>query len=56
MNIPFVDLKAQYRSLKAEMDVAIQNVLDRTAFIMGAEMEAFERSFAAYIGVKHALG
>jgi dTDP-4-amino-4,6-dideoxygalactose transaminase len=56
MNISFVDLKAQYRSLKPEMDAAIQNVLDRTAFIMGAEMEAFERSFAGFIGVKHALG
>jgi dTDP-4-amino-4,6-dideoxygalactose transaminase len=56
MNIPFVDLKAQYRSLKPEMDVAIQNVLDRTAFIMGAEMKAFEQAFAEYIGVKYALG
>ena len=56
MNIPFVDLKAQYRSLKPEMDVAMQSVLDRTAYIMGAEMEAFEKAFAEYIGVKHALG
>ena len=35
MDIPFVDLKAQYQSLKPEMDATIQNVLDRTAFVMG---------------------
>jgi dTDP-4-amino-4,6-dideoxygalactose transaminase len=56
MNVPFVDLKAQYRSLKPSMDAALQNVLERTAFVMGAEMEAFEEAFADYIGVKHALG
>ena len=56
MNIPFVDLNAQYRSLKPEVDAAMQNVLDRTAFIMGAEMDSFEREFAAYIGVEYALG
>jgi dTDP-4-amino-4,6-dideoxygalactose transaminase len=56
MNIPFVDLKAQYRSLKLEMDAAIQNVMDRTAYIMGAEMKAFEKAFADYVGVKQAVG
>jgi dTDP-4-amino-4,6-dideoxygalactose transaminase len=56
MKIPFVDLRAQYLSLKSDMDAAMQNVLDRTAYIMGAEMEAFECAFASYIGVKHALG
>ena len=54
--IPFVDLKAQYYSLKPEMDVAIQSVLDRTAFIMGPEVKTFEQAFAEYVGVKHAVG
>lgn len=35
MNIPFVDLKAQYQSIKAEIDTAIKNVIDETAFIKG---------------------
>jgi len=56
MNIPFVDLKAQYYSLKSEMDATIQSVLERSAFILGPEVEAFERAFADYIGVKHAIG
>ena len=51
MNIPFVDLKAQYHTLKPEMDAAIQSVLDRSAFILGPEVEAFERAFADYIQV-----
>jgi len=56
MSIPFVDLKAQYRVLKPEMDIAIQSVLERSAFIMGKEHNEFEQAFAAYIGVKHCLG
>ena len=54
--IPFVDLNAQYHTLKPEMDAAIQSVLDRSAFILGPEVAAFERAFAEYIGVKHAIG
>lgn len=56
MTVPFVDLKAQYRSLKPEMDAAIQSVLDRTAFVMGKEHNEFEQAFAAYIGAKHCMG
>jgi len=56
MNIPFVDLNAQYHALKPEMDAAIQSVLERTAFILGPEVEAFEQAFADYIGAKHAIG
>jgi dTDP-4-amino-4,6-dideoxygalactose transaminase len=56
MEIPLVDLKAQYRAIRAEVDAAIHDVLDRTAFINGPEGEAFEREFADYSGVKHCLG
>jgi dTDP-4-amino-4,6-dideoxygalactose transaminase len=56
MNVPFVDLRAQYASLKPQMDTAIQSVLDRTAFILGREVTEFERAFAEYIGVKHCVG
>jgi dTDP-4-amino-4,6-dideoxygalactose transaminase len=56
MNVPFVDLKAQYTSLKPQMDAAIQSVLERTAFILGREVTEFEKAFADTIGVKHCVG
>ena len=56
MNIPFVDLKAQYQTLRPEMDTAIQGVLEQAAFILGPDVSAFEQNFAAYIGTKHAIG
>lgn len=55
MNIPFVDLKAQYHNLKPEMDSAIQNVLENTAFIGGKIVKDFEDSFAELYGVKHCI-
>ncbi|NOX62530.1 MAG: DegT/DnrJ/EryC1/StrS family aminotransferase [Chloroflexi bacterium] len=56
MNIPLVDLKAQYQSIKPEIDAAIQRVVDNTAFIMGREVADFEQAFAEYCGVRHAIG
>ena len=56
MRIPLVDLKAQYNSIKDEVDSAIQRVVDSTNFIMGDEVESFERGFAEFCGVKHAIG
>jgi dTDP-4-amino-4,6-dideoxygalactose transaminase len=55
MNVPFVDLKIQYKSLKPEIDTAIQSVIDNTAFIGGKYVEAFERAFAEKYGVKHCI-
>jgi len=54
--IPFVDLKAQYNSIKDEIDEAIQSVLNRTSFIMGEELKQFEEEFAQFCDVKHAIG
>ena len=54
--IPLVDLKAQYHSIKAEVDAAMQHVLDTTAFINGPAVAAFEQEFAAFCGVKYAIG
>ncbi|MDT5269250.1 MAG: hypothetical protein QOH49_1436 [Acidobacteriota bacterium] len=56
MPVPFVDLQAQYRSIKAEVDAAIQRVLDTSAFILGREVEAFERAFAEYVGARACVG
>jgi len=56
MPVPFLDLKAQYQSLREEIRPAIDRVLDSGSFILGAEVAAFEREFAAYCGVAQAVG
>jgi dTDP-4-amino-4,6-dideoxygalactose transaminase len=53
--IPLVDLKAQYRSLKPEIDAAIGRVLDSSQFVLGPAVEAFEREFAPYCGAAEAV-
>jgi dTDP-4-amino-4,6-dideoxygalactose transaminase len=54
--IPLVDLKAQYRALKPEIDAAIGQVLDETQFALGPAVAGFERDFAAYCGTTEAVG
>ena len=54
--IPFVDLKAQYDSIKDEIDNAIQNVLNTTSFIMGEELKKFEEEFSRFCDTKYAIG
>jgi dTDP-4-amino-4,6-dideoxygalactose transaminase len=54
--IPFVDLKAQYQSIKPEVNAAIQGVLDSCQFTLGSEVAAFEQEFAAYCHSKHGIG
>ena len=56
MPIPLLDLRAQYQSIKPELDAAIQRVLESGQFILGPEVEAFEREMAAYCGAAHAVG
>ncbi|GAB6041975.1 DegT/DnrJ/EryC1/StrS family aminotransferase [Endothiovibrio diazotrophicus] len=56
MQVPFLDLRAGYRELRAEIDAAILAVLDRGAYILGPEVEAFEAEFAAYCETGHAVG
>ena len=56
MKIPFVDLKAQYYSIKEEIDQAISDVVEASAFIGGKHAKAFEQNFANYIGVKNCIG
>jgi dTDP-4-amino-4,6-dideoxygalactose transaminase len=56
MNVPLVDLKAQYRTIKPEIDDAIGRVLDSTAFILGEEVARFEASFAGYVQARGAVG
>lgn len=56
MKIPLVDLKANYLSIKEEIDDAIQSVIDDTAFIRGKYLEDFEKNFAEYLGVNYCVG
>ena len=54
--LPLVDLKAQYRAIKPEIDAAIQRILESTAFINGPDVSAFEVEFAQFCGVSYAIG
>lgn len=56
MTIPLVDLGAQYRDLRVEIDAAIAAVLGRGDFILGREVGAFEAAFAAFVGTRHCVG
>jgi dTDP-4-amino-4,6-dideoxygalactose transaminase len=54
--IPFVDLPAQYRALKPEIDAAVGRVLDNAQFILGPAVAAFEKDFAAFCHTAEAIG
>lgn len=56
MTIPMTDLKAQYQSIKGEIDTAIARVLQHTQFILGQEVKTFEGEIAAYCGTRFAVG
>src|SRR6266487_2686546 len=53
--VPLLDLQAQYRPLRDEILAAMTRVADSQRFIMGPEIEAFERELSALIGVRHAI-
>ena len=56
MKIPFVDLQAQYQSIKSEIDQAIHSCLDTNSFVGGEIVKKFEGEFASYIGTRHCIG
>jgi dTDP-4-amino-4,6-dideoxygalactose transaminase len=56
MQVPFLDLKMQYQSIKEEINPAIQNILDNTSFILGKAVTDFESDFAEAHNVKHCFG
>jgi dTDP-4-amino-4,6-dideoxygalactose transaminase len=55
-HIPLVDLKAQHAAVADEVAAGFASVLERTAFVLGDEVDAFEREFAAFSGVPHCVG
>ena len=54
--IPLVDLKAQYQTIKPQVDKAIKKILKSTNFVLGEEVEIFEEKFAKFTGSKFAIG
>ncbi|MFN8640562.1 MAG: DegT/DnrJ/EryC1/StrS family aminotransferase [Candidatus Binatia bacterium] len=56
MPVPILDLAAEYRSLRADIDAAVAAVVDRTAFVGGEAVQRFEAELAAYLGAPHVLG
>ena len=56
MNVPFLDLKTPYLELQPELDTAYRRVMESGWYILGEEVESFERVFATYCGVKHCIG
>lgn len=56
MKVSFLDLKRQYNTIKGEIDQAVAGVLNSGWFILGPKVEEFEKVFASYIGVRHAIG
>src|SRR6202140_2863178 len=56
LQVPFVDLTAQYRSIAAEIDEAVSRVIRETDFILGCEVALFEEEFASFCQAKWAVG
>jgi dTDP-4-amino-4,6-dideoxygalactose transaminase len=56
MNVPFYDATREYRQYKNEFDTAMADVLNSGAFILGKQVEEFERAVCAYTGAKYAAG
>lgn len=56
MEVPFVDLKAQYQTIREDIDGAIRSILDGANFVGGKPVKDFESAFAAAYGVKHVIG
>jgi dTDP-4-amino-4,6-dideoxygalactose transaminase len=56
MNVPLLDLKAQYRAIKPEIMAAVEAVCDEQGFILGPRVAEFEQALATYVGAGHAIG
>lgn len=56
MNVPFLDLRSQHEEIADEVRLGLDSVFERTAFVGGPEVGAFEREYAAYLGVRQCVG
>lgn len=55
MKVPFVDLHAQYLTIKPEIDAAVQDIIAQSAYIRGPQVDTFEQAWAKTMGVKHCV-
>ncbi len=55
LKVPFIDLSQQHREIRDEIDSAIKEIIDQSRFVGGAQVECFERDFAAYCGTRYAV-
>ena len=55
-NVPFIDLRAGTAKIRKEIDEAIARVIDKTAFVLGPEVEGFEKEFAEFCGASYCIG
>jgi dTDP-4-amino-4,6-dideoxygalactose transaminase len=53
--VPFLDLKAQYKTIKSEIQEGLNRVLDNTSFVLGQEVAKFEEEFSGYCNTKHGI-
>ncbi len=56
MRVPLLDLRLQYQKLKPDVLQNIQQVCEEQGFVLGPQVETFEREIAKYLGVEHAIG
>ena len=56
MNVPLLDLRAQFQTIRGEVMAAVESVFESQHFILGPEVESFEQATAEYCQVKHAIG
>jgi len=55
MKVPFVDLRAMHEEVRPEIEAAFKDVFDRSAFVGGSLVDAFEKNFASYCGASHSI-
>lgn len=55
-NVAFVDLRAQHEEVRAEIEAAVKDIIDRSSFIGGSYVSNFEKEFAAFLGAKEVVG
>jgi dTDP-4-amino-4,6-dideoxygalactose transaminase len=56
MTLPFLDLRSAYLELSEELNVVVRRVLESGRYVLGPEIEGFERAFAQYVGTRHCVG
>jgi dTDP-4-amino-4,6-dideoxygalactose transaminase len=56
MEVPFIDLKEQYKNIKNEIDGKISFLIDNSEFILGKDLEEFEKEFSEFCGVRYSVG